>query len=99
LPIALGVAMANKRDSKDERVWVFVGDMASEMGVMHETVNYAVGHDLQDYLTIVVEDNGSSVNTPTKEAWGKTSQHPSLVRSYKYEKAYPHQGTGTWVAF
>ena len=99
LPIALGVAIANQRDGRDEKVWVFIGEMAAEMGVTHETVNYAVGHDLHNYLTIVIEDNGHSVNTPTKEAWGRSSTYPSLVKYYKYERTWGHQGTGVFVSF
>ncbi len=99
LPIALGVAMANKRDGKDEKVWCFVGDMAAETGSMHEVAYYAARHYLHDYLAIVIEDNGFSVNTPTREVWQGQTSYPSIVKYYQYERTWPHQGTGTWVAF
>ncbi len=99
LPIALGVAIANKRMAKKERVWVFIGDMAAETGTAHEVINYAVRHDLHDYLTIVIEDNGFGVNTPTEEVWGGHSLYPALVKRYRYQCVYPHQGAGIFVEF
>ena len=99
LPIALGVAIANKRKDKDEKVWVFIGDMASELGVMNEVVKYATWHGLHNYLTIVIEDNGHAVNTPTKETWAGQTHHPSIVKYYEYERIWPHQGTGVFVEF
>jgi TPP-dependent pyruvate/acetoin dehydrogenase alpha subunit len=74
LPIAVGLAMAG------ERVWCFCGDMASCTGVFHECVSYSTSHKLP--ITFVTEDNGVSVNTPTKQ-----------VMKYSYKRKYPHQGT------
>ena len=68
LPIALGVAMAIKRDKRTERVWAFCGDMAAETGTFHEVTKYAGRHDLP--ITFVIEDNGLSTNTPTQTVWG-----------------------------
>jgi pyruvate dehydrogenase E1 component alpha subunit len=80
LPIAVGLAMAG------EKVWVFVGDMASETGMFHECVKYATGHKLP--ITFVVEDNGFSVDTPTEKVW-----------RYSYQRTFPHQGSGVYVLF
>jgi len=80
LPIAVGVAMAG------ETVWVFVGDMAAETGMFHECLKYAAGQNLMTHF--VVEDNGKSVNSPTKQVW-----------RYSYENTFNHQGVGSYVIF
>ena len=85
LPIALGVAIGLK--GTPDKVWVFVGDMGCETGSFHECVKYAHSHDLP--IKFVVEDNGFSVNTPTRD-----------VLKYSYERIFPHQsGSGKWVIF
>jgi pyruvate dehydrogenase E1 component alpha subunit len=96
LPIAVGVAMGIKKKGLSSRVWVFVGDMAAEMGVFHECTKYAARHTLP--ITFVVEDNGLSTDTPTQEAWGLDTGAPDIIR-YKYERTYPHTGIGQWVSF
>src|SRR3990167_290064 len=63
LPIAVGVAMGGAK------VWCFVGDMAASTGIFRESVRYAGGHDLP--ITFIVENNGMSVCTPTREVWGR----------------------------
>lgn len=96
-PIALGVAIGLKRLGSKEHVWVFVGDMTAEGGIFHEAVSYAAKNDLP--ITFVIEDNGISVYTPTKKAWGESTSAPSIIR-YTHEKGkYPHYGTGKWVTF
>jgi len=80
IPIAVGAAMTGKT------CWVFIGDMAAETGMFHECVKYATGHNLP--ITFVVEDNGFSVDTPTKKVW-----------RYSYRRKFPHQGCGKWVTF
>ena len=99
IPIATGVAMSNKRDGKDDKVWCFVGDMAFETGGFYEMHKYAVRYDLP--IVFVVEDNGVSTNTPTEATWnGEKRKVPSeKVIWYSYEKEWPHYGTGKWVIF
>ena len=99
IPIALGVAMANKRDDKDDKVFCFIGDMAFETGGFYEAHKYAVRYDLP--IVFVVEDNGVSTNTPTEATWnGEKRDVPSeKVIWYSYEKTWPHYGTGKWVVF
>lgn len=98
LPIALGVAKSIKYDGGDEKVWVFLGDMAFESGIFYEVHKYARNYDLPLYF--VVEDNGVSTNTPTLDTWnGKQREIPEDVIYYKYESKYPHYGTGKWVVF
>ena len=98
IPIATGVAIANKRDGNNDKVWCFVGDMAFETGGFYEMHKYAQRYNLP--IKFVVEDNGVSTNTPTEETWnGLKREIPSDVIWYNYEKQWPHYGTGKWVVF
>lgn len=98
LPIALGVAKSLKLKESDEKVWVFLGDMAFESGIFYEVHKYARNYDLPLYF--VVEDNGVSTNTPTLDTWNRIQREiPEDVIYYKYESKYPHYGTGKWVVF
>lgn len=97
IPIAVGVAMANKREGNNETVWCFIGDMAFETGGFMENYKYSKNFDLP--IKFVVEDNGVSTNTPTVETWKVKSEVPSDVIWYDYEKEWPHYGTGKWVIF
>ncbi|KKL85407.1 hypothetical protein LCGC14_1955070 [marine sediment metagenome] len=97
LPIALGIALGLKRKKSSKHVWAFVGDMASRGGVFHEVVKYASGHQLP--LSIIVEDNNYSTNTPTNIVWGDEKEESITVIKYSYERIYPHQGSGRWVEF
>jgi pyruvate dehydrogenase E1 component alpha subunit len=97
IPIALGVAKALKLKKKNQKVWVFIGDMTFETGMFHECYKYAKNHKLP--LKFVVEDNNLSTNTPTNKVWVKKSKTPKDVIYYKYKRKYPHHGTGGWVLF
>jgi pyruvate dehydrogenase E1 component alpha subunit len=98
LPIALGVAKSLKQKNSDEKVWVFLGDMAFESGIFYEVHKYARNYDLP--LHFIVEDNGVSTNTPTGATWNNIQREiPEDVIFYKYESKYPHYGTGNWVVF
>lgn len=73
LPIAVGIAAGIKctyyeNKSDIPHVWCFIGDMAARTGAFHEARQYAVGHDLP--IHFVIENNGKSVLTDTKEVWG-----------------------------
>lgn len=96
IPTAVGVAMAIKRKKLTRRVWVFVGDMAAEMGIFYECSKYAARQDLP--ITFVIEDNGLSTNTPTQEVWGNGKAMPHIIR-YRYKRGFPHINCGTWVVF
>jgi pyruvate dehydrogenase E1 component alpha subunit len=97
IPIALGVAKALKLKKKNQKVWVFIGDMTFETGMFHECYKYAKNHELP--LRFIVEDNNLSTNTPTNKVWVKKSKIPKDVIYYKYKRKYPHHGTGGWVLF
>lgn len=94
-PIALGVAMALKKKNSPYRVWCFVGDMSFECGLTQECIKYAKGHNLP--ISYIIEDNGYSVRAVTKETWGKGEAR--VTKYYKYERQYPHAGTGKYVMF
>ena len=98
LPIALGLALAINKKKINDKVFVFIGDMTFESGVFHETYKYSQNFNLP--LIFIIEDNGLSTNTPTKEAWNKLQKIPrkNLIH-YRYKRKYPHHGTGNWVLF
>jgi acetoin:2,6-dichlorophenolindophenol oxidoreductase subunit alpha len=97
LPIALGVAQSIKLKKETSKVWCFIGDMTFETGTFHECYKYARNFDLP--IEFVVEDNNMSTNTPTDLTWNKKSKIPNDVHFYKYERSFPHHGTGNWVLF
>lgn len=97
VPIAVGVAMALKRQQSLDKVWCFVGEMASSVGIFAENSKYASLNDLP--ITFVVEDNGLSTNTPTKSAWGSDYLAPKVIR-YQYERGCAHINVkGKFVVF
>lgn len=102
LPIALGVAMSIKRRREDSRVYCFLGEMTAETGIAHECIKYCRNFGLPVHF--VVEDNGKSVCTNTREAWniGKLSfdgVNDDLVTYYSYQSKFPHAGAGQRVQF
>ncbi len=96
-PIALGVAWQIKRTGGEERVWLFLGDMAAMAGIATECAKYAKQHGLP--LVIVVEDNGKSVCTDTKAAWNDGDYDFSPDYYYQYELPHPHSGAGKRINF
>ncbi len=95
-PIAMGIAWALKRQGKSARVWCFVGDMTATTGIFAETVRYAMQHALP--IHFVIEDNGMSVCTPTREVWGTDPPQP-VMSGYAYTLTRPHVGIGKFVRF
>ena len=93
LPIAVGLGMGVKED-EDTRIHVFLGDMTAETGIAYECMKYVQNFDLPVYFHI--EDNGQSVCTDTKKAWGITPHVDRFI--YKTGK-YPHAGAGSRVQF
>jgi pyruvate dehydrogenase E1 component alpha subunit len=94
-PIALGIAKALQMEGSLNKVWCFIGCMAASCGLVSECIRYARGQNLP--IIFVVEDNNMSVRAKTRETWGlgKTVD----VRIYKYERKYPHAGSGKYVMF
>jgi len=98
IPIATGVAKAIKDKNEKNKVWCFIGDMTYETGIFHESYKFSRNFKLP--LEFVVEDNNLSTNTPTNETWGLKSRNiPKDIIYYKYDRGYPHHGTGNWVLF
>jgi len=102
ISIATGVAMGLKRSKSDGWVWCFIGDMTSETGIAQSALRYASNHQLP--ITFVIEDNGISVCTETREVWGnellryQENPYPNQI-SYTYKSKYPHAGAGKRVQF
>jgi TPP-dependent pyruvate/acetoin dehydrogenase alpha subunit len=102
LPMAVGTAMGIKRRGEDARVHCFAGEMTAETGIFHECLKYATNHQLP--IRFIIEDNGKSVCTNTREVWNQpvlsyeNIRHP-LVTYYKYQSKYPHAGAGVRVEF
>jgi pyruvate dehydrogenase E1 component alpha subunit len=103
VPIATGIALGIQRAKEDAHVFCFLGEMTAETGIAHESVKYSRNHHLP--ITWVIEDNGKSVCTDTKAAWGLTSHWweketgAKDVIFYRYESKYPHAGAGQRVQF
>lgn len=102
LPMAVGAAMSIKRRGEKARVHCFAGEMTAETGIFHECLKYSTNHQLP--IRFIIEDNGKSVCTDTRETWNQpvltyeNSRHP-LVSYYKYQSKYPHAGAGQRVQF
>lgn len=103
VPIAAGIALGIKRTGEDARVFCFMGEMTAETGIAHESVKYCRNHALP--VTWVIENNGKSVCTETKSAWGLESHwwekelpSPDVI-AYRYDSKYPHAGAGQRVQF
>lgn len=109
LPIAVGLGLSIKRSKTDEKVFCFLGDMASETGSFWECFKYAFSHQLPVHF--IIEDNNKSVCTDTRKTWNlpelfieKFIQEPDkwikdYITYYKYENKYPHAGAGVRVQF
>lgn len=102
VPIAVGTALSLKRNRQPGHVWCFIGDMTSETGIAQTAIRYSEKQDLP--ITFVVEDNGISVLTQTRDVWNSTSLRfeesmSTKIISYKYKSKYPHAGAGVRVQF
>jgi len=62
IPVALGVAFANKYNNNDKIVAVFFGDGATDEGCFWESINFACLKQLP--ILFVYEDNEIAVHTP-----------------------------------
>jgi TPP-dependent pyruvate/acetoin dehydrogenase alpha subunit len=79
-----------------------MGEMTSETGSAHECIKYSENHNLP--IHFVVEDNGKSVCTDTRETWNQPvltyeGRRDHRVTYYRYENRYPHAGAGQRVQF
>lgn len=102
LPIAVGTSLSIQRSGEDAKVFCFMGEMTAETGIAHEALKYSRNHGLP--IHFVVEDNGKSVCTDTREAWNQPrlsfeGRQDEFVTYYQYETKYPHAGAGVRVQF
>src|SRR5713226_2947531 len=79
IPIALGYALALKREGKGRVVVSFFGDGATEEGVFHESMNFAALHKLP--VLFVCENNFYAIHEPIQKRWA-TRQLCERVRTY-----------------
>jgi len=102
LPISVGAALSIKTRGSAERVHCFVGEMTAETGIAHECIKYSIAHDLP--IRFIIEDNGKSVMTDTREVWSlpklsyEECQSEKIIY-YKYDLKFPHAGAGVRVQF
>jgi len=66
LPIAVGIAYANKVLRKPYHTWVIVGDGEMQEGSMWESLSFLYHHNLTN-ITIIVDNNGLQAMDRTKE--------------------------------
>lgn len=102
LPIAVGAALSILRRGEDARVYCFMGEMTAETGIAHEAIKYSRNHRLP--IHFVIEDNGKSVCTDTREVWNQPrlsfeEAQDHYITYYRYETKYPHAGAGVRVQF
>jgi TPP-dependent pyruvate/acetoin dehydrogenase alpha subunit len=97
-PIAVGVGWQIKQASGNEHVYCFLGDMATLTGLATECMRYARWHELP--VRFVIEDNGKSVCTDTKQTWNiENIPAYGAYRYYKYDLTWPHSGAGKRINF
>jgi TPP-dependent pyruvate/acetoin dehydrogenase alpha subunit len=85
-----------------EMVHCFMGEMTAESGIAHECLKYSRNFKLP--IRFIVEDNGKSVCTDTREAWNQPTLSfedvcDEYVHYYRYTTHYPHAGAGQRVQF
>jgi len=67
IPVAVGYALALKREGRGRVAAVFLGDGATEEGVFYESLNFAALHKLP--VLFVCENNGLAIHTRLDKRW------------------------------
>ena len=67
IPLAVGYALALKREGKGRVAIALFGDGATEEGVFYESLNFASLHRLP--VLFVCENNGFAIHTPLSKRW------------------------------
>lgn len=93
--LGVGLALNSKLKGLNNKTFVFLGDMTSELGVAHEAIKYSIANKLP--IKFIIEDNNVSVCSPTREVWGLDRLtyegcDNEYVYHYKYKSDYPHSG-------
>lgn len=89
IPIATGLAFAEKKLGRDRVTVAFLGEAATEEGVFHESVNFASLHDLP--IVFVCENNLYSVYSPLAV---RQPAHREVVDLATGHGVEAHQGDG-----
>jgi TPP-dependent pyruvate/acetoin dehydrogenase alpha subunit len=89
--IATGIALGEKLAGTNNHVWCWIGDMSAETGAFHEAYKYATTQFLP--ITFIIESNGLSVTTPTKEVWNREipyyiDKHYDFVSAMMSDRIY-----------
>ena len=71
IPLAVGYALALKREGAGRVAVSFFGDGATEEGVFYESLNFAALHKLP--VLFVCENNGYAIHTPLRKRWASDS--------------------------
>ena len=102
----VGAALAIKLKGEKNKVWCFCGDMTASLGIFKDCLKFSLANNLP--INFVIEDNGLSTDTPTNEAWNESvdavlssliNNSISKVRYIKYQRKWPHYGTGKRIDF
>lgn len=80
LPIAVGLALADKRIGRDSKTVAFLGEAATEEGVFPESLNLACVLKLP--VLFICENNGFSVYTPMRWRRSPDFDFGAYVRSH-----------------
>lgn len=104
--VATGVAWTIRQANRDkqERVYLYSGDMSYRTGIWHESYTYAKNQELP--IDFIVGDNGISVMTDTRKSWGLCGENEENVyfqntRLYyfNYTNKWPHSGLKERIKF
>lgn len=79
IPVAVGYSHGLKLKNIKGRVFVFSGDTIAEEGLFHESLNAASLYQLP--ITFVIEDNGLSCFTPSRDRQGH-SGYRNIAQSF-----------------
>jgi TPP-dependent pyruvate/acetoin dehydrogenase alpha subunit len=95
--MAVGTALAIKKQGKKNYVWAFIGDGATDTGLFKVSASYAEDNELP--LTFIIEDNDRAVDT-TKSERGIYSRYidGNYIGYYSYERKWPHVCIGQHVS-
>lgn len=80
LPIAMGIALAEKQSSNNNIVVAFVGDAAVETGQFHESLNFISIMNLP--ILVVLENNGYSTYSPINDRQSKNRDLSATAKGF-----------------
>ena len=80
LPIAMGIALAEKQSKSNNVVVAFVGDAAVETGQFHESLNFISLMKLP--ILIVLENNGYSTYSPINDRQSKDRDLSATAKGF-----------------